>query len=46
MQNMLTKNLSKVIIHQNKPRPAARGSSQNTTTEVRKEFYCIFVKNC
>jgi len=33
MQKVLEQNLRKVIIHENKPRPAAGGRSQNTASE-------------
>jgi len=42
----LQKNLSKVVIHENKPRPAARGRSQNNRSEGCKEFSYLFVKHC
>jgi len=38
MQKMLKQNLCKVVIYENKPRPAARGHSQNTAGEGCKHF--------
>jgi len=39
MEKVLKQNLRKVVIHENKPRPAARGRSQNTAREGCKTFY-------
>jgi len=38
MEKMLKQNLRKVVIYENKPRPAARGRSQNTASEGCKYF--------
>ena len=42
MEKVLKQNLRKVVIYENKPRPAARGRSQNTASEGRN----IFTNKC
>jgi len=38
MEKVLKQNQHKVVIHENKPWPAARGHSQNTASEGCKNF--------
>jgi len=38
MQKVLVQNLRKIVINENKPRPAARDRSQSTANEGCKNF--------
>jgi len=38
MHEVLKQNLRKVLIYENKPRPVARGRSQNTASKGAKNF--------
>jgi len=39
MEEVPKENLGKFVIYENKPRPAARGCSQNTASEGCKNFF-------